>query len=235
MLSVDWFPHNLLISQLCFVLAGLLVLLKIVVHAVETQGAVTSRVVFAALLSSLAIISAAWVVAAIQIHKAPKTQSPAMESDPAASILAWAKHGEYVAVPLPDPSTYFNFLVTTPDGKIIQVCKPRNFLGERYMLLIARARPTPPQVEALKDFSSFEQKRLVGKLKASLLEFKNPLTVPGPPYEGLEIQKQLPLTQTLTEDAFTAALKEIGAEMALSAQIVIEAVDDHVAAKRKSS
>jgi len=149
-----------------------------------------------------------------------------------ANILAWAKHGEYMAIPMPDPTTYFSFLVTTPDGKIMQVCKPREFMGERYALLTARVKPAPPQVEVLKDFSPYEQKRLVGDLKAGLLEgYKNSLNVPGPPYEGLEIQKKLSLTQPLTEDVFIAALNEVGAEMALSAQIVIKAVDDHTARK----
>jgi hypothetical protein len=157
------------------------------------------------------------------------------EDDIEANILAWMRDGEYMAIPLSDPSTYFNFLVKMTDGKIIQVCKPREFLGERYLLVIARVKPTPQQVEALKSFSPYEQKCLVSDLKLELGKFKNAWSVPGPPYEGLVIEKHLPITEPLTEDAFIGALNEVGSEMNISTQITIKAVDSHAANEKQQT
>src|SRR5271168_1806971 len=49
MLGIDWFPHNLLISQICLALAGLLFISKIIGHAVEQEGSRANRTVFAIL------------------------------------------------------------------------------------------------------------------------------------------------------------------------------------------
>jgi hypothetical protein len=226
------------LARVCFLFAAADALGGIAMWGAKLDLPIWGKVILVFVLVGTVGVLTMFFLQYVNKKEAKKRSESKPETEPniEANILAWAKHGEFMAVPMPDPTTYFSFLVTTPDLKIMQVCKPREFMGERYVryvLLIARVKPTPPQVEVLKDFSPYEQKRLVGDLKAGLLEgYKNSLSVPGPPYEGLEIQKKLSLTQPLTEDVFIAALNEVGAEMALSAQIVIKAVDDHVARKQ---
>ncbi|HEY1803452.1 MAG TPA: hypothetical protein VGG45_03130 [Terracidiphilus sp.] len=70
MLSCDWFPHNLLISQICFSLAGTLAVLAIVHHATTARGVkIGSKLLFCIPLSSVVILIASYAIWAIQSHK----------------------------------------------------------------------------------------------------------------------------------------------------------------------
>ncbi len=68
-LSLDWFPHNLLIAQICFGIGGLLLLIKVVGHFIEVRGEVAARSVVAGLLSALILVIEIPLLVAIQRHK----------------------------------------------------------------------------------------------------------------------------------------------------------------------
>jgi hypothetical protein len=69
LLTVDWFPHNLLIAQASFTIAFALVVVKILGHAVEAEGSQLSRALFFGVISL--VLSAIWWISVrnIQIHK----------------------------------------------------------------------------------------------------------------------------------------------------------------------
>ena len=69
-LGIDWFPHNLLISQICFGLVGLILWLKFVAVAVQAanQG-LFSRITFSIFVTIVLFGSSATTIATIQTHK----------------------------------------------------------------------------------------------------------------------------------------------------------------------
>ena len=69
MLGVDWFPHNLLISQLCLSVAALLAVIKTIGHAVKSSASLVERVIVAAMLASLFICADVYTAISIQRHK----------------------------------------------------------------------------------------------------------------------------------------------------------------------
>ncbi len=69
-LGVDWFPHSLLIAQLSFTTAFALFLVKIIGHAIESEGSVPSRVGFASFFSLISLVPWFLIVHSIQLHKA---------------------------------------------------------------------------------------------------------------------------------------------------------------------
>jgi hypothetical protein len=70
MLTVDWFPHNLLISQICFGAAGAILCAKFVAVAIQAEDQhILSRIVFAVLVCAVLLGSTAVVIAIIQEHK----------------------------------------------------------------------------------------------------------------------------------------------------------------------
>ena len=69
MLSIDWFPHHLLISQVCLGIALSLCAVKIIGHAIESNGSIRARIIFASCLNLLMLIMGFWTIGAIQRHK----------------------------------------------------------------------------------------------------------------------------------------------------------------------
>jgi hypothetical protein len=74
MLGLDWWPHNLFISQVAFTVAGSLGVLKTVAHAIETQGSKVSRFVFVVVVSFVLIASMVWADIVIQKHKSKSSR-----------------------------------------------------------------------------------------------------------------------------------------------------------------
>lgn len=76
-LTIDWFPHNLLIGQMCFFVAGLLVLTKTIGHTVENRGSsVLSRIVFLLVISIGIAGVDCYFIWQIQIRKLMVQASP---------------------------------------------------------------------------------------------------------------------------------------------------------------
>jgi hypothetical protein len=71
MLGIDWFPHNLLISQVCFAIAALLLLIKFIGNAVQTRDGLASRILFVSLLCPATLVMATIPIWKIQAHKSP--------------------------------------------------------------------------------------------------------------------------------------------------------------------
>jgi hypothetical protein len=70
MLTVDWFPHNLLISQFCFSAAAAILCIKFIAVAVQAKGqGLFSRIVFAIFISIVLLSSTTAVIAYIEKHK----------------------------------------------------------------------------------------------------------------------------------------------------------------------
>jgi hypothetical protein len=84
-LGLDWFPHHLLISQLCLGIATFLCIVKIVGHAVESTDTLKARLIFGILLTILAAWIGIWVILVIQKHK---SESPHVEVPPPSSPTA---------------------------------------------------------------------------------------------------------------------------------------------------
>ncbi len=95
MLGVDWFPHNLVISQVCFGIAGALVLLKALVHAIETPGPIASQAFFVLVMFTVTILGSAWIVQTIQVHKDKREVK--VETEP--------KQNPRITTPPPQPQT----------------------------------------------------------------------------------------------------------------------------------
>ena len=55
MLGIDWFPYHLLLSQICFAIAGVLCVVKIIGHAIESKDSVRSRWIFGIVLCRFAL------------------------------------------------------------------------------------------------------------------------------------------------------------------------------------
>jgi hypothetical protein len=68
MLGVEWFPYHLLLAQICFAVAGLLSLVKIIGHAIESKDTVKSRLIFGVTLGLVFVAGTVWVDYAIQMH-----------------------------------------------------------------------------------------------------------------------------------------------------------------------
>jgi hypothetical protein len=71
MLTVDWFPHNLLISQVAFTSGTLLFITKLIAYAKEIDGSVAGRTIFALLISTLTLVFCGVFCWNIQKHKIP--------------------------------------------------------------------------------------------------------------------------------------------------------------------
>ena len=69
MIGVEWFPHNLLISQVCFSVAALLVIIKAILLAFETESSKGQKVLFLCLVSTLTIGLLWFSLANIEKHK----------------------------------------------------------------------------------------------------------------------------------------------------------------------
>ncbi|MHB1959754.1 MAG: hypothetical protein ACYCO5_12055 [Acidobacteriaceae bacterium] len=81
MLTVEWFPHNLLIAQICFFAAAALCVIKFIGHAIESDGSKRSRFIFAFVLCVIVLVLAIVVVGYVQEHKNPAlTGNPAVQA-----------------------------------------------------------------------------------------------------------------------------------------------------------
>lgn len=69
MLGIDWFPHNLLIAQICFGIAACLLLTRISRQAMQSAGSRISRITFAVALSFVVLTFTIWPLRVIQLHK----------------------------------------------------------------------------------------------------------------------------------------------------------------------
>jgi hypothetical protein len=69
MLGVDWFPNRLLIAQICFGLAGSLLVIKLLGYAKNAKGGRFSKVAFCILWCGSALFISSYAIYAIQIHK----------------------------------------------------------------------------------------------------------------------------------------------------------------------
>ena len=70
MLGVEWFPHNLLISQICFGAAGAILCIKFIAVAVQHEDQqVQSRIVFAIIVCAVLLILTFTAIISIQKHK----------------------------------------------------------------------------------------------------------------------------------------------------------------------
>jgi hypothetical protein len=74
MLTVDWFPHNLLIAQLCLVLATLICAIKVVGIAVESKDSRPSKFFFALVICAILFCIASMALLVIQSHKSPHSE-----------------------------------------------------------------------------------------------------------------------------------------------------------------
>lgn len=84
-LTIDWFPHHLLIGQICLGIAAFLCIVKIIGHAIESDDTPMSRVIFAGVLCIVTLSIGTWVTITIQKHKAiveaPPPPPPPKTSD----------------------------------------------------------------------------------------------------------------------------------------------------------
>lgn len=69
MLALEWVPHNLLISQLCFSLAAALLIVKTLHSATAARDKLVAKVLFCFLWVALEAGSTAYIVWVIQEHK----------------------------------------------------------------------------------------------------------------------------------------------------------------------
>ena len=69
LMATDWFPHNLLIAQILFAFAMLLILAKIVAHAHESAAPWLSKITFATVLSIVTVAVFSILLWVIQKHK----------------------------------------------------------------------------------------------------------------------------------------------------------------------
>ncbi len=104
MIGIDWFPYHLLLSQICFAIAGVLCVVKIIGHAIESKDTVHSRWIFGIVLCAICVVGDRWIISAIQFHKKLVDLTP--------SIL-----------PLPKPAT--NEPLHSPT--VINETKPAHF------------------------------------------------------------------------------------------------------------
>jgi hypothetical protein len=82
MLTTDWFPHNLLISQACFALTGFLLMVKLVGHAIQHNDSRIARVIFATTFSLVIIAGDSWFIWQIQKHKAGSNSTTETKDKP---------------------------------------------------------------------------------------------------------------------------------------------------------
>ena len=68
MLGVDWFPHHLLISQICFAMAAVLIITKTIGHAWVSKERLLSKIVFCSVLCGATLFGEICVAMAIQAH-----------------------------------------------------------------------------------------------------------------------------------------------------------------------
>jgi hypothetical protein len=94
MLTVDWFPYHLLVSQVCFGVAGLLVIAKTIGHAAQYKSSVTGRAFFAVIISAVTLIIVVPTDLSIEEHKRhsestiriPANQPPAKSPNSTAEL-----------------------------------------------------------------------------------------------------------------------------------------------------
>lgn len=79
-LTLDWFPYNVLISQILFVSAATLIVIKIIGHAIEAKDSPLQRALFAVLLSVTVVAVTVFVVVAVQRHKNPTNGNESQNS-----------------------------------------------------------------------------------------------------------------------------------------------------------
>jgi hypothetical protein len=104
LMGIDWFPHNLLISQVCFGVCGILCVAKTIGHAVQHEGSTTtSKAVFCVLICATILGVDGYIVWSIQSHKNKLEQqaTPALPLKPSLSLKAFVslghKKGDIVA------------------------------------------------------------------------------------------------------------------------------------------
>jgi hypothetical protein len=69
MLGIEWFPRNLLISQVCFSVAAIMVMTKAIGHAYKAAGTLSRKIVFCVVLCGITLGMAIFTVLSIQAHK----------------------------------------------------------------------------------------------------------------------------------------------------------------------
>lgn len=82
MLGVEWFPNNLLVSQLCFSVAALMIIAKTIGHASTTKGTLFSKAVFCAVLCGLTLAVALPTLRSIQSHKVRSLETRRKDTPP---------------------------------------------------------------------------------------------------------------------------------------------------------
>ena len=108
-LGVDWFPHHLLISQVSLGLVGLLCVVKFVGHAIESDGNLAARFVFATICCAVFVMVTSWTESAIQRHKT----SPEIAATPGPGPTPTT------AAPMPRPSkAKLHSHAPTPSGSL---------------------------------------------------------------------------------------------------------------------
>jgi hypothetical protein len=98
MLSLDWFPANNLVGQICFALAGLLCVAKTIGHAVEHTGSKIDRSVFAVIICTVILGIDSLFIWNIEKHKKPieQTANQALTVDDLRRELKGSKESKMV-------------------------------------------------------------------------------------------------------------------------------------------
>jgi hypothetical protein len=101
MMTVDWFPRNLLIAQVSFTIAIVLFVIKAIGHAIESEGSRVSRILFAFFLPLVSITLWWQAITNIQQHKtSPSSLLPLLGflENPWVGHISWMCLGMVVLI-----------------------------------------------------------------------------------------------------------------------------------------
>jgi hypothetical protein len=94
LLGIDWFWHNLLLSQICFSVAAVLCIIKFIGHAIEASGPPRSRIVFACIMSFVVLAISIPGLLIIERHKADLDHPKQGEQKPTAETKGFMQLGD---------------------------------------------------------------------------------------------------------------------------------------------
>jgi hypothetical protein len=137
------------------------------------------------------------------------------------NIRSWLTSFGYGFVPLepcPIPA-HFCLRVTLPSGRPVNVIRPNQL--DHYIVFIGEVTVSPEHQALLTRMSHDEATRVTRDIGVELAQFKLGFNEMGVPVQAIELEKRVPITNAMTEDAFLQSVGEMDTAELLAIQTLL--------------
>lgn len=182
------------------------------------QGGLTTLLVLAILLAAKAM------------RNLPPSRDRTTLHNIESKVRSWLDRSNLTVKNEPNSETYFRFIVTTDGGKKVILGRLKNEWSD-YIQFRAEVSASDDECKTLESFSEEEKTKLMLILKLALARAR--VGYSGLTLEGFVIFKRIPISHSLSEDAFIGVVWELEAVLNEIFVLVAMAFQDRSLSKKQ--